>query len=47
MTLSLKEFGDGEFTMERGKEFHNGTMLIKKDDWWASVFTKGLKRVKG
>ena len=30
MTLSLKEFGDGELTTERGKEFHNGTMLIKK-----------------
>ena len=43
MTLSLKEFGDGELTTERGKEFHNGTMLIKKDD----VRTKGLKRVKG
>ena len=46
MTLSLKELGEGEFTTELGKEFHIGITLIKNDDKWARVCTKGLKSVR-
>ena len=43
VTLRLKELGEGQFTTEPDKEFHNGITLIKKDDRWARVCTKGLK----
>ena len=39
MTCVLKEVGDGLFTMNAGREFQVGTILIKKCDLCDKVLT--------